>query len=522
MKKIMKLLSTVFAIMLILTCIIKVNAETIKLNDKIYFLDTKDIGNVKIYIYNESNGYQAWNWGDSKGSMTDSGKKINGHTLYEYTLTDSQFNDRYDTVIFTYNWNNGEKQTVDLSYIRTNIMFVPSSTVMTDNKLDGEWYIQDKSKLNKLVSDANKINPDKYTTSSYANLKYILDTKEYKYDDIEGASKRGYKINFTGVKDVLNTDFVLVGLQDNYCRYDDAVTDLKNAINNLVEKNKIITYNDSNGNISFESNYFEDNKIINFTITPSNGYQTKSITITKITGYETDGTPILSTNSNDITNINPNDSNSYSYQGNTNDIYIDVTFKKKTYTITTTMADAGTISPLTPITVEHGSGQEFIITPNEGYKIKSILINEIKYNFTDNKIKLENITEDTKITIIFELKEYIVTIDGIDYTLIYNSTIDELEGYENIIKKAGYKFIGFKIAGTNKEFDIKTKITQNIKLKTTFEPISTEKNDNSNSSDEENPKTGDKIIYSFLEFILATTSIILLIVFRKKLTKKFN
>ena len=118
------------------------------------------------------------------------------------------------------------------------------------------------------------------------------------------------------------------------------------------------------------------------------------------------------------------------------------------------------------------------------------------------------------------MKEYIVTIDGIDYTLTYNSTIDKLGGYENIIKKAGYKFIGFKIAGTNEEFDIKTKVTQNIKLETTFEQISTEENNNSISSDKENPKTGDKIIYSFLGIILATTGIILLIVFRKKLTKK--
>ena len=50
MKKFMKLLSTAFTIILMLTCITKVNAETIKLNDKIYFLDTKDIGNVKMYI----------------------------------------------------------------------------------------------------------------------------------------------------------------------------------------------------------------------------------------------------------------------------------------------------------------------------------------------------------------------------------------------------------------------------------------------------------------------------------------
>lgn len=520
MKKFIKLLSTAFTIILMITCITKVNAETIKLNDKIYFLDTKDIGNVKMYIFNQSNGNAAWSWGDSKGSMTDSGKKINGHTLYEYTLTDSYFNDYHDSIIFTYDWNSGEKQTINLSYIRKNIMFVPSSTVITDNKLDGEWYILDKSELNELVSNANNKNQDKYTTSSYANLKYILDTKEYKYDDTEEARRRGYKINFAGVKDVLNTDFVLVGHINNYSIYDDAVTDLNDAINNLVEKNKIITSNNSNGIISLGSKYFEDNETINFTLTPSNGYQTKSITIKKITGYNTDGSPILSTNSNDITEINPNDSNSYSYDSNTEDIYIDVTFKKKTYTITTTMADAGTISPLTPITVEHGSGQEFIITPNEGYKIKSILINGIEYNFTDNKIKLENITEDTEITIIFELKEYIVTIDGIDYTLTYNSTIDELGGYENIIKKAGYKFIGFKIAGTNEEFDIKTKVTQNIKLETTFEQISTEENNNSISSDKENPKTGDKIIYSFLGIILATTGIILLIVFRKKLTKK--
>ena len=90
------------AVVMIFTLLfgIKIKAANIQLNDTIYFLDTKDWGDIYMYIFNSGNGTNAWGWQDEKGKMTDTGIDINNHNLYAYTLTDSYYQDYHNTIVF--------------------------------------------------------------------------------------------------------------------------------------------------------------------------------------------------------------------------------------------------------------------------------------------------------------------------------------------------------------------------------------------------------------------------------------
>lgn len=447
---------------------IKIKAANIKLNDTIYFLDTKDWGDIYMYIFNSNTNIGAWNWQDEQGKMTDTGIDINNHDLYAYTLTNSYYQDYHNTIVFSS--KSSGKQTKDLAYIKKDILFAPSIQASGSSNFDGEWYIKDKSQLKTLITNADNKIEEQYTATSYQNLQNVLNTKLYSYSSSGYTSDRDYKESFTGVKDIANTDLILVTL-DGYSVYDDAVTDLDNAINNLVFKNKIITSSSTGGSITTTSKYFEDNETIKFNVNPLVGYETKEIVITKITGYDSNNNPILSTKDEDITKVNLNDTKVYSYTAKDNDIYISVTFKKKTFTITTTIDNNGTIDPNGPITVEYGEDKEFNITANKGYSIKKVSVNGNDYELSNGVLKLSDITENTEITVSFQINTYTVTIDDNEYKLSYGSKITDLDSYDDIINKTGYTFKGFTKADTDDEFDTNTTIENDIKLDTHFEKI---------------------------------------------------
>lgn len=503
------------AVVMIFTLLfgIKIKAANIQLNDTIYFLDTKDWGDIYMYIFNSDNGTNAWGWQDEKGKMTDTGIDINNHNLYAYTLTDSYYQDYHNTIVFSS--KNAGKQTKNLAYIKKDILFAPSILESDSSKFDGEWYIKDKTQLKTLITNADNKIEEQYTTASYQNLKNILNSKIYSYSSNGYNSDRDFKESFTGVKDIANTDLVLVTL-DGYSVYDDAVNDLNQAINNLILKNKIITSAGTGGSISLSSKYFEENETINFNINPLIGYETKEIVITKITGYDNNNNPILSTNDSDITRISPNDTNKYSYNANDCDIYISVTFKKKTFTITTTVGSNGTINPNGPITVEYGENKEFNIIANKGYNIKKISVNGIDYELHNGKLQLNNITENTEITVYFQINIYTIIIDDKEYQLAYGSKITDLDNYDNIISKEGYIFKGFFTKDTNDEFNPDTEIEDDISLITVFEKKATDETSNISNV----PNTGDPILFSIIGIVIAVVGGIILLLLRKNKTIK--
>lgn len=72
----------------------------------------------------------------------------------------------------------------------------------------------------------------------------------------------------------------------------------------------------------------------------------------------------------------------------TADLTVTANFAINTHTITATSSENGTITPAGAITVVEGSDQSFIITPNEGYYIEDVLVDEVSvgpvtnYDFT--------------------------------------------------------------------------------------------------------------------------------------------
>lgn len=440
--KFKKCLSFLFMALLtgVLCFSIRVNAININGNDVIYFVDTNEWGDPYIYMYSSSEG-EAFSWQDSKGIMTDTGIDVDGRNLYAYTV-DSSYGNKYDMIVFSS--KNTGKQTKDLNYVRHNVMFAPYTTAQSDGKYDGEWYIKDKSSLSNLVGEAEALDSNMYTAASYSNLSTAL----------------------IRANEILNTTYVLVGYYGE-SDYDTVVTDLQTAIDSLVVKNKVNLATVSGGNITIDNAYFEDNEAIEFNVTPLTGFDVTTITVTKVTGYNGD-VPVLSSDPADITTLTVNANGRYSYNTATDDVYINAVFSKKIYNITTTVGELGNITPSGPVTVEHGDSKDFVITAREGYNIKSVVVNGVEYTLQNGTLSLNNITGDMNIVVTFEIKTYIVNIDGVDYQVTHGSKLSDLSNYNSIIAKDNYTFEGFKVVGTDEFFDTNETIDSNIRLTTVF------------------------------------------------------
>ena len=74
-----------------------------------------------------------------------------------------------------------------------------------------------------------------------------------------------------------------------------------------------------------------------------------------------------------------------------------------THTITATAGAHGIISPEGDVTVNDGEDQEFIYTPDSGYKINQVRVDGEKVSVTDS-YTFENVTEDHTIAVTFKEK----------------------------------------------------------------------------------------------------------------------
>jgi hypothetical protein len=93
-----------------------------------------------------------------------------------------------------------------------------------------------------------------------------------------------------------------------------------------------------------------------YTITPSNGYQIKSVTV--------DGT-------------NQGAISSYTFSNITSSHTINATFEKKANAITAAAGNGGSISPSGTVSVEYGGSKTFTITPSSGWKISAVTVDGV-------------------------------------------------------------------------------------------------------------------------------------------------
>lgn len=164
-----------------------------------------------------------------------------------------------------------------------------------------------------------------------------------------------------------------------------------------------------------------ENKTIN--ITPSIGFEFKSLKINDVDVTE------------NVTN------NSYTILSVTSDTNIEATFEKIKLNLTSEI-NLGTINIDNNI-VEYGDNYEIIITPEEGYEIKSLLVNDTKVTPVDNKYTIENITENTNVKATLGIIEYSVSVNSENGRLnIDNNTVIEYnESLELVIvPDNGYLF----------------------------------------------------------------------------------
>lgn len=120
--------------------------------ETIYFENVHGWTDVRIYIYGDG---ELSSWGDSP-AMTKVSTQINGHDVYKYTYDNDRTGLR-KLIFYGTNESNQTKQTVDLSFYRSNIYFSPNNEATSDGKYEGWWYYYDKTELTNYVNIAKAL-----------------------------------------------------------------------------------------------------------------------------------------------------------------------------------------------------------------------------------------------------------------------------------------------------------------------------------------------------------------------------
>ncbi|MBR5983583.1 MAG: T9SS type A sorting domain-containing protein [Bacteroidales bacterium] len=111
-----------------------------------------------------------------------------------------------------------------------------------------------------------------------------------------------------------------------------------------------------------------------FTVNPDNCHTIGTITV----------------NGNDV-NLDQN--NSYTITNITENQNISITFNPYVYTITASAGDNGTIDPIGDINVNCGESKTFTMTPNEGYEVADVIVDDQSIGAT-NSYTFNNVTEN--------------------------------------------------------------------------------------------------------------------------------
>jgi len=123
---------------------------------------------------------------------------------------------------------------------------------------------------------------------------------------------------------------------------------------------------------------------------------------------------------------------------NTKGIVGDTTFEAlftdtiNRYTITSSINEHGTITPLGETTLNYGSKQTYLITPNVGYFISKIIVDGVEQEFSNNSYTFEKLEDNhtihveceiIKFTITLEIKQNGKTIAIEEFIVEYNKSI---------------------------------------------------------------------------------------------------
>ena len=151
-------------------------------------------------------------------------------------------------------------------------------------------------------------------------------------------------------------------------------------------------------------------------------------------------------------------------------------FKLQTFnTITSFSSPGGTISPSGTITVNYGDSKTFTITPNQGYRIKDVLVDGTSVGAVST-YTFDNITSDQTIEAFFERITYTISASsGTGGSISPSGTVTINYGDSKmftITPNSGYKISNVKVDGVSKGTISSytfTNITSNHTIEATFE-----------------------------------------------------
>ncbi|GHV67908.1 hypothetical protein FACS1894199_14280 [Bacteroidia bacterium] len=200
----------------------------------------------------------------------------------------------------------------------------------------------------------------------------------------------GYEINQVLVNGVNNTTAVSSGTYT----FTNVTADSTISVSFKQKQYTITPTAGSNGNISPSSEQ---------TVTYGGS---KTFTFTPATGYQIDQVFV-----NGVNNTAAVSSGTYTFTHVTANRTISVSFKQKQYTIAVFAGSNGSISPSTTPTVTHGNSQTFTFTPNDGYEINQVLVNEANNTaaVSSGTYTFTNVTADSTISVSFKQKQYTIT-----------------------------------------------------------------------------------------------------------------
>ena len=133
---------------------------------------------------------------------------------------------------------------------------------------------------------------------------------------------------------------------------------------------------------------------VTLTVSPNDGYMVSSVLVNYSEVELSDGKLVLS-------NIDGNK-------------VVSVTFEEIEYTetVTVSVGDNGTVSPSGSVVVERGEDLELTITPDDGYRIASVILDgtDVTSEVKDSVFILSNVVSDHSVRVEFEVITYTVTV----------------------------------------------------------------------------------------------------------------
>ena len=131
---------------------------------------------------------------------------------------------------------------------------------------------------------------------------------------------------------------------------------------------------------------------VEFTVTPDDGYHVKAVLVDDAIVSLTDDKYVF----NEVKESHT--------------IYASFEKDITTVAISASAGEGGTISPSGEVAAEIGSSVEFTVTPNDGYHVKEVLVDDAVVSLTDDKYVFTDVKEPHTISASFEKDVYTITV----------------------------------------------------------------------------------------------------------------